>query len=66
MTKTVTATYGSLDTCRNAKDDLVGTGIPQEKIFVDEASKAVKVIVPEPSQPEIFEILNRHKPISVE
>ncbi len=65
MTATVTGTYDSTDQIRNAEDDLLATGIPSEKIYVDEQARQIKVMIPETTRSEIVEILNRHKPVSV-
>ncbi|MFG6159230.1 hypothetical protein ACGTNG_10500 [Halomonas sp. 1390] len=62
MTQTVTAAYGSIDKAINAFDELVSEGYPREKLFLDRQTSEVKVIVPETSQPEAEEILNRHGP----
>jgi hypothetical protein len=60
MNNTSTWRFETLDQARNAKDDLRGTGIPMENVFVDEAGKVIKVIVAKAAQPEIAEILGRH------
>lgn len=65
MTATVTAIYESTDQIRNVEDDLLATGIPKEKIYVDEQARQIKVIIPETTKAEIVEILNRHQPGSV-
>jgi hypothetical protein len=65
MTQTVTAAYGSNDKAANAFDELVSEGFPREKLFLDKETNEVKVIVPETSQPEAEEILNRHEPDEV-
>lgn len=65
MTVTITGTFESVGQARNAGDDLVNTGIDQEKVFVDEDNKQVKVMVSAAIAPEIKEILNRHKPTQV-
>jgi len=59
---TITAEYESLDAMRNTKEDLVGKGIEQEHIYIDEDEHLVKVAVPSTIESEITEILNRHKP----
>ena len=33
MTKTVTGTYESVNQIKNARNDLIAVGIPQEQIF---------------------------------
>ncbi|MCK4502703.1 MAG: hypothetical protein KAU22_06675 [Desulfuromonadales bacterium] len=62
-TTTVTVTYGSVDSLKNAVDDLLGAGIPQEKFYVIKADMQIKVITPKTSEPEILELLNRHNPV---
>lgn len=62
---TVTAEYDSMDAIRNTKEDLVGTGIEQERIFIDEDKLLVKVAISSTMEPEITEILNRHNPATV-
>jgi hypothetical protein len=65
MTRTVVGTFDNLDKIRNAKEDLVATGIPQEKIFVNEVANELKVIAPDVTEREILEILQRHDPLRV-
>jgi hypothetical protein len=62
---TITAEYGSVDAMRNTKEDLVGTGIEQEHIYLDEEQHLVKVAVPSVIESEITEILNRHNPTAL-
>lgn len=66
MTETVVGVYNSLDQVRGAKDELVATGIPREKICVEEESRRIEVICPDACEPEIREILDRHEPFAVE
>ena len=40
--------------------------LPREKLVLDKETNEVKVIVPETSQPEAEEILNRHGPDEVQ
>ena len=65
MAKTVTGVYDSVNTVRNAFDDLISTGFDREKVFADEDNKEVKVMVPDAAEREATEILNRHQPIDV-
>jgi len=62
---TITAEYDSMDAIRNTKEDLVGTGIEQERIYIDEEKLLVKVAISSTMESEITEILNRHNPTSV-
>lgn len=65
MTQTVTAAYGSIEKAANAFDELVSEGFPREKLYLDKDTNEIKVIVPDTSQPEAEEILNRHGPDQV-
>lgn len=62
MTMTISAEFESADTLRNVKEDLVATGIEQERIYVDKDQRLVKVIVSDASESEITEIFERHQP----
>lgn len=66
MAEIITATYDAKATVTNAVDDLISTGIPREKIRVNDAQRRVSVMAPGVSEPEIREILARHQPASVE
>ena len=62
---TITAEYESLDAIRNTREDLIGKGIEQEHIYVDEDENLVKVAVPSVIESEITEILKRHNPTAL-
>lgn len=64
ITKTITGCYESADRINNAGKDLVASGIPQEKTFVEKEDRQLKVIVPATSEPEILEIHKRLSPSS--
>jgi hypothetical protein len=66
MTKIVTAIYASEDTLVNVRDDLVSTGIPQEKIRVNKEKRQVQVMSPDVTESEIVEIMRRHDPIQLD
>ena len=65
MFKTITATYASKATVANVVEELVNDGIPREKIYSDDTTLQVKVMVPETGVLGMEEILNRHQPISI-
>ena len=65
MTKTVTGDFASEGAMKNAMDDLVSTGIPRESVFMDTSLMQLKVIIPAATEPEVNEILKRHKPTKV-
>lgn len=62
MTKTVTGDFATEDAMKNAMDDLVSTGIPREKVFMDTEHMQLKVIIPAATESEVNEILKRHQP----
>lgn len=64
MSTTVTMSYGSLDSLKNAVDDLIGVGIPQEQFHVIKDDLQIKVITPDATAPEIRELLGRHNPLT--
>ncbi|MBE0486936.1 hypothetical protein [Marinobacter sp.] len=61
MNKTINGAYENHDQAKNTWDDLIGSGIPRDNIYIDEDNKLVKVIVPEEAEREIREIFDRHK-----
>lgn len=63
MNTTITMNFDSLGSLRNAVDDLIGTGIPQEQFHVIKDDLQLKVVTPKASEPEILELLNRHNPL---
>jgi hypothetical protein len=65
MTKIVTATYASEDTLKNVHNDLIGTGIPEEKIRVIKDKLEVQVMSPDATESEMMEILRRHEPTKI-
>lgn len=65
MNKTITATYTNKDALKNVVDDLVNKDFPRESLYADEERSQVKVMLPESAEPEVIEILNRHKPIEI-
>lgn len=65
MTAAIVATYKDSKTVKNVEDDLLSTGIPNEKIKVDTDHRKIRVMVPDATRSEIMEILNRHKPAEI-
>jgi len=65
MAEIITAVYASADTLANVRNDLIATGIPQEKIRVSEEKMQVQVVGPETAEAEIEEILKRHLPTEI-
>jgi hypothetical protein len=66
MNETVTATYESETKVKNVVEALIDSiGIPQEKIFVDKASKQVKVIIPAATESEVKRVMQSHQPTNM-
>jgi hypothetical protein len=65
MTQAVVATYKNVRAITNVEDDLLATGIPNEKIKIDREHRKIRVMVPEVTRSEILEILNRHDPAEI-
>lgn len=65
MLETITATYGSKTTVANVVDELVNDGFPREKIYSNDTTMEVKVMVPASGVKGIEELLTRHSPIKI-
>ena len=61
----VVATYKNVRVIANVEDDLLATGIPNEKIKIDKEHIKIRVMVPDQTKAEIMEILNRHLPAEI-
>ena len=61
----VVATYKNVRAITNVEEDLLATGIPNEKIKIDKEHRKIRVMVPDITRSEILEILNRHDPAEV-
>ena len=66
MTRTITGRFVSHEAARNAHEDFVDSGFPGEKVFLERGSTELKVIASRDNEPEIREILTRHKPSEIE
>lgn len=65
MPKSLTARFESTAAARNAKEDLIASGYPTEKVYFQGDVPEVKVITPAETQREPREILGRHDPIEI-
>ena len=65
MAKTLTGTSGSAEAAHNAHEDLIDTGFPSEKVFLNRAAGEVKVIASDSNEREVREILGRHQPTDI-
>ena len=65
MTTALVASYKNVRVITNVQDDLLSTGIPNEKIKIDREHRKVRVMVPDATKAEVLEILNRHEPTEI-
>ena len=65
MTEAVVATFKDVKAIMNVEEDLLATGIPNEKIKVDKEHRKIRVFTPVETKSEVLEILNRHMPTEV-
>ena len=63
MLKTVYAAYDESDAVKNVLDELINHGIEREKIYADEKTREVRVMIPDDIESEVNEILHRHHPV---
>lgn len=60
MSKAVNGNFQSLDQARNTREDLIGSNIPQDLIYIDEESQVIRVMMPPEEAREVHEIFDRH------
>ena len=65
MTEAVVATFKDVKSMINVEEDLLATGIPNEKIKIDKEHRKIRVFTPVETKSEVLEILNRHMPAEV-
>jgi hypothetical protein len=65
MTEAVVATFKDVKSIMNVEEDLLATGIPNEKIKIDKEHRKIRVFTPVETKSEVLEILNRHMPAEV-
>ncbi|PXX90346.1 hypothetical protein DIT71_12690 [Marinobacter vulgaris] len=61
MSKALNGKFTSKDQAKNVWDDLVGSGIPQENIYIDHDEQVIRVMLPAEERREIEEIFDRHE-----
>jgi hypothetical protein len=66
MPRTLTGTFNSPKAARNAHEDFIDSGFPSEALFHARGSAELKVRASSDNEPEIREILGRHKPAKIE
>jgi len=62
MKNNIQATYDSKSTVENVVFDLVGSGVPHDKIEIDKENHQLNVSISGQDQPTIRKILERHNP----
>jgi hypothetical protein len=60
MGKAINGKFENMDQARNTRDDLIGSEIPQDRIFIDEDEQTIRVMLPSEEAREVYEIFDRH------
>ncbi|TDT41351.1 hypothetical protein DES49_1434 [Halospina denitrificans] len=60
MSKAISGKFQNIDQARNVREDLMGSEIPQELIYIDEEEQMIRVMLPEEQSREVKEIYDRH------
>ncbi|MDL0432302.1 hypothetical protein QPM17_14245 [Marinobacter sp. TBZ242] len=60
MGKAINGKFQSMDQARNTRDDLIGSEIPQDRIFIDKDEQIIRVMLPAEEAREVYEIFDRH------
>ncbi|MFC4260998.1 hypothetical protein ACFOZ5_18410 [Marinobacter lacisalsi] len=60
MSKAVNGKFQSLEQARNTREDLIGSEIPQDLIYIDEEAQVIRVMMPPEEAREVHEIFDRH------
>jgi hypothetical protein len=60
MGKAINGKFENMDQARNTRDDLIGSEIPQDRIFIDEDEQTIRVMLPLEEAREVYEIFDRH------
>lgn len=62
MMKALTAKFETVEAARNAQEDLIDVGYPNESLFLDRANVELKVMASAEGVGEARELLGRHHP----
>ncbi|MCK7549571.1 hypothetical protein ACFQGA_14525 [Marinobacter koreensis] len=60
MSKAINGKFENMDQARNTRDDLIGSEIPQDRIYIDEEAQVIRVMLPQEEAREVYEIFDRH------
>lgn len=60
MGKAINGKFDNMDQARNTRNDLMGSEIPQELIYIDEDEQVIRVLLPPEEAREVYEIFDRH------
>lgn len=60
MSKALNGNFTSKVQAKNVRDDLIGSGIPQENIYIEDEQQVIRVMIPTEERREIEEIFDRH------
>ena len=60
VSEAISGKFQDKDQARNVREDLMGSQIPQELIYIDEEEQMIRVMLPEEQSREVKEIFDRH------
>ena len=60
MGKAINGKFENMDQARNTRDDLIGSEIPQDLIYIDKDEQTIRVMLPAEEAREVYEIFDRH------
>ena len=60
MGKAINGKFENMDQARNTRDDLIGSEIPQDVIFIDKEEQTIRVMLQQEEAGEVYEIFDRH------
>ena len=60
MGKAINGKFENMDQPHNTRDDLIGSEIPQDLIYIDKDEQTIRVMLPAEEAREVYEIFDRH------
>ncbi|GHD40916.1 hypothetical protein SAMN05216429_10498 [Marinobacter persicus] len=60
MANAINGKFKNMDQARNTREDLIGSEIPQDLIYIDEQEQTIRVMLPPGEAREVYEIFERH------
>ena len=61
MGKAINGKFENMDQAHNTRDDLIGSEIPQDLIYIDKDEQTIRVMLPAEEAREVYEIFKNYK-----